>query len=131
MKELWACLAVLSIQGQDLNTAEVAYAAIDEVQKVQFVCHVKNIPSLQGKTAELALLRKQPMEAESILLSAQLIYRAIKMWMDLFQWDRALELSIRFKTHLDTVMYYRQKYLRALEKQENNPRFLHYGSGVL
>ena len=31
-QELWACLAVMSVSGNDLNTAEVAYAAIDEVQ---------------------------------------------------------------------------------------------------
>lgn len=30
-KELWACLAAISVFGQDLNTAEVAYAHIDEV----------------------------------------------------------------------------------------------------
>jgi intraflagellar transport protein 80 len=30
-KEIWACLAAMSVFGQDLNTAEVAYANIDEV----------------------------------------------------------------------------------------------------
>jgi intraflagellar transport protein 80 len=30
-KELWVALAAMSLQNQDLNTAEVAYAAIDEV----------------------------------------------------------------------------------------------------
>jgi intraflagellar transport protein 80 len=87
-KELWACLAVMAVYGQDLNTAEVAYAAIDEIHKVQFICQVKAIPSSEGRAAELALLRKQPREAESILLGANLVYRAIKMWMDLYNWDR-------------------------------------------
>lgn len=32
-KELWAALATMSLANQDLNTAEVAYAAIDEVRK--------------------------------------------------------------------------------------------------
>ena len=43
MPELWACLAVMSLFGQDLNTAEVAYAAIDEVSfllMVQLRVHV-------------------------------------------------------------------------------------------
>ena len=31
-KELWACLAAMAVHGGDLNTAEVAYAAIDEVR---------------------------------------------------------------------------------------------------
>lgn len=78
----------MAVYGQDLNTAEVAYAAIDEIHKVQFICTVKGIPSPEGRAAELALLKKQPQEAESILLSANLTYRAIRMWIDLFNWDR-------------------------------------------
>ncbi len=88
MKELWACLAVMAVFGEDLNTAEVAYAAIDEIHKVQFICNVKSVPSSEGRAAELALLRKQPREAESILLSGNLVFRAIKMWIDLFNWER-------------------------------------------
>jgi intraflagellar transport protein 80 len=88
IRELWACLAVMAVYGQDLNTAEVAYAAIDEAQKVQFICQIKGIPTSEGRAAELALLKKQPREAESILLGANLVYRAIRMWMDLFNWER-------------------------------------------
>lgn len=88
LKELWASLAAMSVYGQDLNTAEVAYAAIDEVHKVQYITQIREIPSLEGKNAELALLRRQPQEAESILLSANLLWRAIKMNIDLFNWDR-------------------------------------------
>jgi intraflagellar transport protein 80 len=114
----------MSVFGQDLNTAEVAYASIDEIQKVQFICNAKLVPSQQGQAAELALLRKQPKEAESILLGANLIYKAIRMWIDLFNWDRALELAIKYKTHIDTVLFYRSKYLRALEIQETNKTFI-------
>lgn len=32
MKELWACLAAMAVFGNDLNTAEVAYAEIQEVK---------------------------------------------------------------------------------------------------
>ena len=88
MKELWACLATLAIQGQDLNTAEVAYAFIEEAHKVQHIVQIKEIPTYEGRSAELALIRRQPKEAESILLSANLYYRAIKMWVDLFNWER-------------------------------------------
>jgi intraflagellar transport protein 80 len=80
----------MAVYGQDLSTAEVAYAAIDEAQKVQFISYLKSIPSAEGRAAELALLKKQPREAESILLGANLTYRAIRMWMDLFNWERYL-----------------------------------------
>lgn len=55
---------------------------------MQYVCYIRDIPSQEGRFAELALLRKQPKEAEGILLSANLIYRCIRMWIDLYNWDR-------------------------------------------
>jgi intraflagellar transport protein 80 len=91
---LWACLAAMSVFGQDLNTAEVAYAAIEEVptliqvHKVQYITQLRDLPSSVAKAAELALLRRQPTEAEGILLNANLVYRAIKMHIDMFNWDR-------------------------------------------
>jgi intraflagellar transport protein 80 len=129
-KELWAALAAMSLFAQDLNTAEVAYANIDEIHKVQYVCYIRDIPSAEGRAAELALLRKQPKEAETILLSSNLIYRCIRMWIDLFNWDRALELAVKHKTHIDTVLYYRSRYIRELGREEDNKRFLQVAQSV-
>jgi hypothetical protein len=51
------------------------------VDKLEFVLHVKKIPSEEGRSAELALYRRCPDEAEAILLQAKppLLYRAIKV----------------------------------------------------
>ncbi|KAJ3216152.1 Intraflagellar transport protein 80 [Dinochytrium kinnereticum] len=130
MRELWACLAAMAVAGQDLNTAELAYAAIDEVQKVQYICHIRDIPTAEGRSAELALLRKQPKEAEAILISAGLVYRAIRMWINLFNWDRALELAVKYKTHVDTVLYFRDKYLQGMSRKETIKQFLQYSQTV-
>ena len=40
-------------------------------------------------------------------------YRAIKMWIRLFNWERALELAVRHKTHVDTVLMHRAVSPRA------------------
>ncbi|KAJ2996367.1 Intraflagellar transport protein 80 [Globomyces sp. JEL0801] len=120
-KELWASLAAMALFNHDLNTAEVAFASIDEIHKVQYVCYIRDIPSAEGREAELALLRKQPKEAEGILLSANLTYRCIRI---------ALELAIKYKTHVDTVLYFRAKYLKALGRLEDNKRFLQYTQTV-
>lgn len=130
IKELWAALAAMSLSNQDLNTAEVAYAAIDEIHKVEYVCYIRDIPSAEGRAAELALLRKQPKEAEGILLAANLIYRCIRMWIDLYNWDRALEIALKHKTHVDTVLHFRAKYLSWLGRMEDNKRFLQYKESV-
>lgn len=49
---------------------------------------MKDLPIAEAREAELALLRKQPREAENILLNANLHYRCIRMWIDLFNWER-------------------------------------------
>ena len=41
-----------------------------------------------------------------------------------------LELAIQHKTHADTVLAYRQKYLQQTGKSERDPRFLQYADKV-
>ncbi len=43
-------------------------------------------------------------EAEAILQQAGLFYRLIDMHCSLFNWDRALDIAIKQKTHVDTVL---------------------------
>lgn len=43
---------------------------------------------------------------------------------------RALELAVKHKTHVDTVLGYRQKYMEQYGKKEANKRFLQYKEGV-
>ena len=78
-----------------LDTVEIAFAAIDEVDKLQYILHIKDMPSAEGVAAELALFRRRPEEAEQILLSAGLHYRAIKLNIKSFNWERALDLASR------------------------------------
>lgn len=44
--------------------------------------------------------------------------------------SRALELAVKHKTHVDTVLAYRQKYLDDFCKKETNQRFLQYAEGA-
>lgn len=74
-----------------------------------------------------------PEEAERILLQASppLIYRAIKVNLNLFRWNRALDLAIKHKQHVETVLAYRQKYLDEFERDETDQRFLQYFNQVM
>lgn len=96
-------------------------------------------------------------EAEATLLQANLNYHAIQIHINLYNWDRcepsltlstprvcvcvcvccscmslhrALELAVKYKTHVDTVLAHRQKFLQDFGKQETNKRFLQYSEGV-
>ncbi len=127
-KSMWACLAAMAIKANHIETAEVALAALEEVDKVLFINKITKIPSAEGKNAAIALYMRLPEEAESILLQAGLIYRAIKMHIKLFNWNRALELAVKYKVHIDTVIGYRRKYLESFNRQETNQVFLQYDS---
>lgn len=127
---LWACLAAMAMAGQELATAEAAFAAIDEVDKLHFAGKLRQIPSEEGRAAELALYRHRPDEAEAILLQAGLTYRAIKMHIKLCAWERALELAQAHGAHVDTVLMYRARHLAAAGQRESLPAFQRAASEV-
>jgi intraflagellar transport protein 80 len=54
------------------------------------------------------------------------VYRAIKLNLNLFRWTRALDLALKHKVHVETVLAYRQKYLQSFDREEVNPKFLQY-----
>jgi intraflagellar transport protein 80 len=120
----------MAIDGNELNTAELAFAAIEEVDKLQFIAHIKEIPTPEGRNAELYLYKGMQKEAESVLLQGGAVFRAIKMNIRLYKWERALELALRYKTHIDTVMAYRSKYLVNFNKTETNEQFLKLAESV-
>lgn len=65
---MWACLAGMAMKARELSTAEVAYAACGAFDKLQHVLHMKDIPSSEGRSAELALFHGNFLECETILL---------------------------------------------------------------
>mmetsp|Transcript_19257 Transcript_19257/g.42924 ORF Transcript_19257/g.42924 Transcript_19257/m.42924 type:complete len:770 (+) Transcript_19257:82-2391(+) len=131
-QQLWATLASMALAKKQLDCAETALAEVDEVAKVEYIQYIKSIPSEEGRQAELALFRRHPDEAERILLQASppLVYRAIKLNINLFRWTRALDLALKHRVHVETVLAYRQKYLQSFERDEVNQRFLQYFTQV-
>jgi intraflagellar transport protein 80 len=131
-QHLWATLASMALAKKQLDTAETALAEVDEVAKVEYIQYIKSIPSEEGRQAELALFRRHPEEAERILLQATppLVYRAIKLNINLFRWSRALDLALKHRMHVETVLAYRQRYLQSFERDEVNQRFLQHFTSV-
>lgn len=99
---------------------------------MEYLKYAQSIPSEEGRQAEMALFRRLPEEAERILLQASppLVYRAIKLNIELFKWHRALDLAAKYRTHVDTVLAYRARFMRQLGKAEGDPKFLQYGKEV-
>ncbi|NWT08394.1 IFT80 protein, partial [Vireo altiloquus] len=127
---LWACLAAMAVANKDMTTAEIAYAAIGEIDKVQYINSIKDLPSRESRMAHMLLFSGNSQEAETLLLQSGLVYQAIQVNINLYNWDRALELAVKHRTHVDTVLAYRQKFLADFGKKETNQRFLQYAEGV-
>ncbi|XP_054283963.1 intraflagellar transport protein 80 homolog isoform X2 [Macrosteles quadrilineatus] len=127
---VWACLAAMAAHARDLDTAEEAYAAINQVDKVVFIQHIKSLPVRGAQLAEMALLGGNVADAESILLQNGLVFRAIMVNLHTHNWSRALELAVKHKTHVDTVLLHRKRYLEAFDKTETNEKFLQFKDQV-
>jgi intraflagellar transport protein 80 len=120
---MWAILAAVSVKAGELETAQTAYAAVNEVDKLQYMNYIGEVPA-QARAAEFMLFQRRPEEAEKILVQAGLIYRAIRMHIQLFNWDKALELAVKHRTHVDTTLWFRKKFLQNFNKEETDPKFL-------
>ena len=81
------------------------------MEKVNFLQGIKNLQSKECRNAEMALFCGQPQDGENILLQSGQHFRAIQLNMQQAQWERALDLAVKHKTHVDTVIGYRTKYL--------------------
>lgn len=143
---LWSCLACLSSIKKELSIAEEAFAAINELDKVTFIQHIKSLPLQPVRSAHLALLSGNVAEAESILLMNGLIFRAIMLMIATYDWTRyiyffsnnlfqnlfcsALDLAIKHRTHIDTVLYKRKLYLEGFDKTETNEKFISYSKEI-
>jgi len=109
---------------------EIALAAIDEADKVQYINYVKELPSEPSRNAALAVYQKKIPEAEQILLQAKLYYRAIKLNIKLYKWERALEIAVDKGVHVETVVAYRQRFLKMYNKTETSDKFKKIASDV-
>ncbi|XP_050301884.1 intraflagellar transport protein 80 homolog [Anthonomus grandis grandis] len=121
----WACLAVLATQSnsETVDIAEEAFANINHYEKVFYIQFIKSLKSKPEQKAHLALLGGKTEEAESILLHNGMVFQAIYVNINLHNWQRALDLATKHKTHIDTVLYLREKYLESLGKAENNNKY--------
>merc|ERR1712217_855525 len=130
LPELWAALGAMAMHARALDTVEIALAAIEEVDKVQFVAHINKMPDDVLRQAELALFCKRPDEALNILLQNKRIYRAIKLHIRLHRWHDALELALKHQTHVDTVLAYRARHLAQMNHHETNDNFKQWAQQV-
>ena len=76
------------------NTFDLTYVHTylmpTQVHKVQHLQHISSLSSLERRNAEMALFCKQPQQAEAIYLQSNLIFRAIEVNINLYNWERCV-----------------------------------------
>ena len=127
---LWGALTGLAIDNGQIEVALQGLTALEEPDKILFLRSILDLPLRSQKDAELALYRKNIKSAENILLQNDLVFRALQLNMRLFRWRRALEVAIDYRTHIDTVMAFRGKYLENGNKAETIDLFIKYQDEV-
>ncbi|KAI5073537.1 hypothetical protein GOP47_0011550, partial [Adiantum capillus-veneris] len=128
---LWASLAAAAMNAKLYDIAEEAYTALGQIDKSEFIKHLKAQASEVVRKAEHALFTRQFKDAESILLNAGLVYRGIKLNLRLLNWDRALEIAMLHKKHVDTVLWRRGQYLLDTNQEETKEVFKNLKDQVL
>lgn len=48
----------------------------------------------------------------------------------MYKWDRALEIAVSNKTHVDTVIAYRKRFLQMYQKEETNEKFKQFAKDI-
>lgn len=104
--------------------AEEAFAEIDYYDAVFYLQEIKQFATKAQTLAGVAQLCGNYQKAESILLQNGLIFQATLMNLNIYNWNRALDLALKHKLHVDVVMFKRRLYLEELGKDENNEAFL-------
>ncbi len=61
---------------------------------MQYISHIRELPTAVRRNAELALFSHQPEQAEAIYLQAGMVYRAIELSLGLFNWERCVCLCV-------------------------------------
>ena len=61
---------------------------LSQVDKVSFLQRIKEICVKDARNAEMLLFCGQPQDAEGVLLQASLIFRAIMLNVQLYNWER-------------------------------------------
>ena len=129
---LWAIFASICLAVRNIENADIALANINSIEKVQFITSLAVLPPVVRpyhsiarsisvvRKAELLIFFKRIDEAEELYLSKGLNYRAIKLNIKLYRWDRAVQLVKKLKVHADTLLSYRERYLRQMDLDETN-----------
>uniref|UniRef100_A0A0K0EJI1 Intraflagellar transport protein 80 homolog n=1 Tax=Strongyloides stercoralis TaxID=6248 RepID=A0A0K0EJI1_STRER len=127
---LWSILAGMAVAERNVFIAEMAYSELDKADRVLFLSQIRKEKNLNLKNALFSMFAGRISEAETILLQSKYYFRAILLNIQMYRWERALQLALQYNMHIDTVLGYRQRYLEDIGVEETNEKILQQYSQV-
>lgn len=125
---LWATLAAVATRKNQLAISEEAYSAALQIDKVCYLQYIKTLDSSSTDyMAENSLMLGRSTEAETILIHNRKYREAMGICLRMHNWRKALEIAEKHETDLlCVVLQQRNKYLKALGKDEWDKAFLSF-----
>ncbi|CAI2355604.1 unnamed protein product [Caenorhabditis sp. 36 PRJEB53466] len=127
---LWATFAGLSILHKNMIAMEIAYAALEDDEKVALINEIKEKSDKDVRQALQVVLTGKVADADVLLERNGQSFRSLMLNVQMFKWKRALELAVKNKQWLEIVIGYREKYLKNCGLKETDPQFLKHRSEV-
>lgn len=122
---VWATLAAFAIKHNQLEISKEAFTAALQIDKVNYLENIQELSdSSPEHNAETAVLYGRISEAETVLITNKKYSEVIKLCLRMHKWEKALELANRFKTDVDLVLSERIKFLKSINRNETNKKFL-------
>lgn len=122
---VWAILAVFALEKKDTSTVEVCLAQLECIEKVQFFAELNSIEDKDMAQCKLLILLNRFEECEKIFISKKQYYKAVKMHLKIFDFQRALEIAKTTKSTMKTqdwlidyVLWKRRAYLEEADQEK-------------
>lgn len=128
---LWACLAALASKRHQHEISEEAFSSALQIDKVDYMHFVKELNENEQMAENAIMNGARIEEAETILLHNRKISEAVQFCLRLHRWNRALEIATKNSTDLKLVLEERVKYMKALQKSENDAEFIKMNAQIL
>ena len=121
----WACLAAASLEVNDGQMAQLAYASLGKTAPVDLILDLSASFGISGGYGNNKKSQTtNPIESQlETLISSNQIAKAIVLLIKHSRWNQAIRLAVQHNQELDLVVGMREQYLKNMKIPEYDEKF--------
>lgn len=127
---VWSILAVYALDQRDTDTSELCLAALQDIDKVQYLSKINAIEDKETSQFEFLKFLNKYDECEKFYIGKKKYLQAVKLYTIVFNFKKAFELARNIKTVApefdwlgDYVLHKRKKYINSAGFTEDSNEF--------